>query len=202
MWFYSHSRTQNKVCLYVSKTGHLYHERVVFWRGDQFAATYYTTYTYMHISGYIPFALSCIYAYNVYIYTSIHIYLYSYINVYTVRPLMYICGTHWNTLEHTTTHCNKLQHVLHVQVSNGTGQEDLFAATHCNILQHTAKHCNKLQNTAIHCNTFYTISLVTALVNRTYSMQHIAMYCKTLQDTATTHCNTLQHSATHFTPSA
>ena len=135
-------------------------------------------------------------------YTYIHIYLYSYINVYTVRPLMYICGTHRNTLEHTTTHCNKLQHVLHVQVSNGTGQEDLFAATHCNILQHTAKHCNKLQNTAIHCNTFYTISLVTALVNRTYSMQHIAMYCKSLQDTATTHCNTLQHSATHFTPSA
>ena len=51
-----------------------------------------------------------------------------------------------------------------------------YAATYCNILQHTATHCNILQHTAIYCNT----------------LQHTATYCNTLLHTATyvTYCNT------------
>jgi len=42
--------------------------------------------------------------------------------------------THSNTLQHTATHCNTLQH---------------------NTLQHTATHCNTLQHTATHCSVMW-----------------------------------------------
>ena len=48
-------------------------------------------------------------------------------------------------------------------------QMSTYAATYCNILQHTATYCNTLQHTATHRNT----------------RQHTATYCNTLQHTAT-----------------
>jgi len=63
--------------------------------------------------------------------------------------------------QHTTTHCNTLQHKLQ------------HIATHCNTLQRPATPCNTPQHPATHCNT----------------LQHTATHRITLQHTAT-HCNT------------
>jgi len=50
--------------------------------------------------------------------------------------LQHIC----NTLQHTATHCNTLQHTAaHLQ---HTTTHCSTSATHCNTLQHTAQHCN------------------------------------------------------------
>ena len=43
-----------------------------------------------------------------------------------------------DTLQHTATHCNTLQH---------TEVDTSGCRTHCNTLQHTATHCNTLQHT-------------------------------------------------------
>ena len=72
-------------------------------------------------------------------------------------------ATPYNPLQHTATYCNTLQHT----------------ATHYNTLQHSATPCNTLQHTATHCNTLH----------------HTASYCNTLEHT-TTHHNTPQHIAT------
>jgi len=60
----------------------------------------------------------------------------------------------------------------------------LFAATHCNTLQHTAAHCSTQQHAAAQCSTLQ------------HALQHTATHCSTLQHTAA-HCNTLQHAPTH-----
>jgi len=79
-------------------------------------------------------------------------------------------------------------------------------ATHCIILQHTAKHfntmrCNapyyhKLQHVCIplrdHTKRFILI------LAKLMQVQHTATHCNTLQHTAI-YCNTLQHTATHCT---
>jgi len=120
------------------------------------------------------------------------------------------------TLQHTTTHCNTLQHdtvrnILHpvaaqkvdVCVQRLAGRYTLqHTATHCNTnaakhaathwhtLLHTTTHCcNTLQHTATHCNT-------NGARTRPLALKHTATRCNTLQHTAT-HCNTLQHTATH-----
>ena len=85
-----------------------------------------------------------------------------------------------NTLQHTATHCNILQHILWifilwVQASSGSFQLWHIVA-HCSILQHTTAHCSTLQHTAAHYST----------------QQHTAAHSSTLQHTAA-HCNTLQH---------
>ena len=67
---------------------------------------------------------------------------------------------------------------------------ELWIATHCNTLQHTATHCNALQHTATHCNTLQHTA------THCITQQHTASHSNTLHHT-TTHCNTLQHSATH-----
>jgi len=71
----------------------------------------------------------------------------------------------FNTLQHTATHCNTLQHAdvpytmgIKQQKQMGDQALPLFntlqhTATYYNTLQHTATHCNTLQHTATHCNT-------------------------------------------------
>jgi len=91
---------------------------------------------------------------------------------------------HAATQKHTSTLCNAPQHTT----------------TCCNTLQHTATHYITLQPenrksnsmscellTATHCNT----------------PQHIATRCSTMQhtehfNTSWIHCNTLQHTVTHY----
>jgi len=60
---------------------------------------------------------------------------------------------HYNTLQHTATHCN-LNQVGHSATFSRMFQaySNWHTATHCNTLQHTATHCNTLQHTATHCN--------------------------------------------------
>ena len=89
-------------------------------------------------------------------------------------------------------------------------------ATHCNTLQHNATQCNTLQQTL---STLKYLSVPAprhpATLQRTATLQHTTTRCNkprrvlkyismtalrypaTLQHTAT-HCNTLQHAATHL----
>jgi len=80
-----------------------------------------------------------------------------------------MCRDKCDTLQHTATHCNTLQHA---------------ATTHCNTLQHAATHHNVLpfvETSATQCNT----------------LQYTATHRNTLQHTAT-RCNTLQHTAPNY----
>ena len=80
-----------------------------------------------------------------------------------------------DTLPHTDTHCNKLQHTKSLYLlAHLLGFHQMISLQHT--LQHTATHCNTLQHTATHCST----------------LQHTG-HCNTLQHTAI-HCNTVQHS--------
>jgi len=127
-----------------------------------------------------------------------------------------------NTLQHTATHCNILQHILWifilwVQASGGSFQLWHIVA-HCSILQHTTAHWSTLrtlQHTAAHCSTLQHTTAHSS------TLQHTAAHCSTLQHTAThcntsfepsfydlryrmglaTHCNKLQHTATHISHS-
>jgi kynurenine formamidase len=101
-----------------------------------------------------------------------------------------------NTLQHTATHCNTLQHRHRNWAPSQRSNPLQHTATHCNIvtfscasrraqdhtLQHTATtgeiHCNKLQQTAT-TNCIATVFL------------------RTSRRAGCTLCNTLQHSATH-----
>ena len=134
-------------------------------------------------------------------------------------------ATHYNALQLTVTHCNTLQHmtffccclravprmVQHTAKLWNTNCNK-YPATHCNSMQHNTTHCNILQlslccycrlragpwivqHTATYCNTH----------SATYCNTHGNTHCNphmlllsTLQHTAT-HCNTLQHTATHNT---
>ena len=97
--------------------------------------------------------------------------------------------THCNTLQPTATHCNPLQPT----------------ATHCNPLQHTATHCNTLQPTATHSMLSETNKLHPDVckylkperLHKWPTMQH-NLRCNHRDNTLqTTHCNPLQHTATH-----
>jgi len=113
-----------------------------------------------------------------------------------------------NTLQHTATLYNRLQHTATCLRVGGSRH------THCNTLhhiqhalqQHIATHCNTLQHTATHCNTLQqsthnTLQHTCAWVGHD---THTAIYCNTfnilcnntLQHTVT-HCNTIQHTRTH-----
>ena len=67
-----------------------------------------------------------------------------------------------------------------------TQQHLTHTATHCNILQQTAKRCT----TAPHCTTLHYTA------THSDTLQHPATQDTPLQHTAT-HCNALQHTATH-----
>jgi len=93
-----------------------------------------------------------------------------------------------NTLQHTTTSCNRLQQWHHIE---HTAQH---WAINCNTLQRTATHCNMLQHIATHCNTLqHTATVGSLCATNCNTLQHTATHCNTLQHTAT-YCNTLQQS--------
>ena len=106
--------------------------------------------------------------------------------------LQHTATTHYNTLQHTATHCTRERQ--NTCVGNVLSLKCLVTATHCNnSLQHTATHCSTLQHTATRC----TRERQNTCVGNVLSLQHTATTrCNTLQHTATHH-NTLQHIATH-----
>ena len=65
----------------------------------------------------------------------------------------------------------------------------IYAATHCNTLQHAVTRCHTLQIAGI----FLLTRLPASYLHHTPWVTH----CNTLQHTAT-HCNTLQHTAPSF----
>ena len=77
--------------------------------------------------------------------------------------------THFNTLQHTATHCSE-----NVWLCSAP------PTTHCNTLQHAATRCNTLQHAATRCNT---------LQPHYNTLQHFATHCNTLHHNAT-RCNT------------
>jgi len=143
----------------------------------------------------------------------------------TSRP--YSWGTtHFNTLQHTSIHCNTLQRV-------GSKTEVQHTASRCNTLQHTATHCNKqavklryntsseqpiidinsgpwiLQVCPFWCSHFvpclqlqHTATFITATYCNRSAIWHVLVWfvqCHTMKRAAT-HCNnsnTLQHTPTH-----
>jgi len=100
--------------------------------------------------------------------------------------MLSMCYT--QTLQHTATHCNTLQHTrVYVSFIHEMWLH-IFDVLHTD----TATHCNTLQHTVIHCNTHVSTSHSYMRCDYMLSM----CYTQTLQHTAT-HCNTLQHTATH-----
>ena len=95
-----------------------------------------------------------------------------------------------DTLQHTATHCNAIEHIhsqnspsktwlIHkrdMTMQEGCERQPSHKGPTGDTLQPTASHCITLQHTATHCNTLH----------------YTASRCNTLQHTAT-HCNTLQH---------
>jgi len=117
------------------------------------------------------------------------------------KSILIIWAAH-NTLQHTATHCNTLQHK---EVSGPALQN---TATHCNKMQHTAtqyltatihisiqrqEHLDHVCTTATHCNT---LQLTATHCNTRKFLSSTAQFCNTLH--TATHCNTLQHPATHY----
>ena len=124
-------------------------------------------------------------------------------------------ATQCNTVLHAATHCNALQHI-----------KTLFNLPrpwhlpphlqHCDTLRHTATHCNTLQHTATHCNTLQplctlappistwgVVSLPLPLLGAPLSIvrELVGLKAPKLGQSAThcnTHCNALQHTATHY----
>jgi len=123
-----------------------------------------------------------------------------------------------NTLQHTTTRCNALQHTytnLGRQRSNsskghGIGESNIciytyeFTTAHCNTLQHTATHCYTLQHTATRCNTrIRTLGSRAARIEKDMTFKiviyiyiYILTYISTQKHVAAPY-NTLRHTATH-----
>jgi len=125
-----------------------------------------------------------------------------------------------DTLQHTATYCNILQHTKHTATHCTTLQHTptrwsslQLISTHCNTLgyrfaadgfktpqtlQRTATHCNALQLIPARCHSLQLTPTNYATDDRFaadwVNWRHI--HCNTLQHPAT-HCNTLQHTATH-----
>jgi len=93
-------------------------------------------------------------------------------------------GSTFATLRHTTTYYNTPQHTA---AQCNALQQLKHIATYCNILQHITAHYSTLQHTSP--GEFYNTT------PREHHTQHTT-HCNTLQHTAT-NCNTLQHTATH-----
>jgi len=86
------------------------------------------------------------------------------------NTLQRIALQHFNALQHTTTHCNTMQH----------------NATHRNAPQHTAIHCNTLQHKLQHKQQTATRSRASHdIVTHRNTLQHTAIHCNTQQYTAT-----------------
>jgi len=101
------------------------------------------------------------------------------------------------SLQHTATRCNTLQHTPSEigrerrRYAKRNARKWVVSYTHntrdiwmslCNTLQHNAKHCSTQQHPAKHCNTLQHTRVTYEWVSATH--------CQTLQHT-TTHCNTL-----------
>jgi len=85
---------------------------------------------------------------------------------------------HCYTPQHTTPHCNTLQHTGRVQFV-AIGIMYWIVATHCNALQHTATHCNTLQHTG----------------TETLGFRPAAFCCTHIPCIQSLPCNKLQHTA-------
>ena len=95
-------------------------------------------------------------------------------------------ATHYNTLQHATTHCNTKTMIMldYDLISLVDGEKRQVAATHCITLQCIATHIWWL---LAHDRTSSVVH---------YRPQHTATHCYTLQHTAA-HYHALQHTATH-----
>jgi len=90
------------------------------------------------------------------------------------------------TLQHTASYCNTLQH----------------AATRCNTLQHAATHLSQqhiLEHTAAQCNALQRTAVGRSKSGALWHFEvaRVTTHCNTLQHTATP-CNTLQHTTTRI----
>jgi len=105
-----------------------------------------------------------------------------------------------NTQQHRATRCNTMQqytchqHNLHIQRDS--------VAIHC-MLQCVAACCSVLQHTATHgntqCNTTYAATTTESrhMLRITYGMGTTESHDMLKRKNTATHCNTLQHTATH-----
>ena len=109
-----------------------------------------------------------------------------------------ILASQSNTMKHTHTPYNALQHSGTLGVTNCNTLQ--HTVTHCNTLQHTVTHCNKLQHTITPFNTLQHTATHRRALQHTKMLgvtnYETATHCNALQHTAT-HCNTLQHTAIH-----
>ena len=80
-----------------------------------------------------------------------------------------------NTLRHTATHCNTLQHTVHIHSTDAQFRASEHTATHCSTLQHTATHCNTLQHTATHCRP--SISFASRCCPHRFTGRHRRIRC-------------------------
>jgi len=99
---------------------------------------------------------------------------------YTSPVCAYVLSaTCCNTLQHTATHCNRLQ-LTRVMISEVHGAMlcPLHVAICCNTMQRTATHCNTLQHAAKHCNPLQLTRVMKSEV-------HGAMLCPSHALTAT-----------------
>jgi len=123
-----------------------------------------------------------------------------------VQEVSSITGfTNADTLRHTATHCNTLQHrISRTQARQPWCGKSLRSSlqnfTNADTLEHTATHCDTLQHTATYCNTLqHRISPTHARqrwrVKSLRSSPQNLTNADTLQHTPT-HSNTLRHTAT------
>ena len=100
---------------------------------------------------------------------------------------MSLVTTHCNTLQHTATHCDTLRHTV----------------THCCTRRHTVTHCNTLRHAATHQYSYLRRSVTCEFKKRkcnksTQTTHNSVFYTLYLTMYTRTHCNTLQHTTTHF----
>jgi len=134
------------------------------------------------------------------------------------------CRTHGNTLQHTATRGNIVQHMQHVITPSAPS---LVQMSQC-VVEHTATHYNTRQHTETLCNTCNTsyppvhhhlrdvfgdcatVAVCCSVLlkpedctDQTFAntLQHAATHGNTLQHTAT-HGNTVQHMQHAIPPSA
>ena len=112
-----------------------------------------------------------------------------------------ISKRYYNTLQHTTSHCNMLLSVFPSNLLQGLWTPPCntpqCTATSCNAaLQRTAMHCSARQHITTQCNTLLSVFLYAVCKSyeaMTSTLQHTVMHCNALQRN-TPHCNVLQHA--------
>ena len=99
-----------------------------------------------------------------------------------------------NTLQHTATHCNILQHTMkELCIVRTHWITSLWVATHCKLLQHTATHKRSVCLVRTHLITCVChIGLHVCVI-----YDYMCVSCVITSLWVATHCNTLQHTATH-----